>query len=113
MSPSHDELLTRLGVSFRDEGLLRRALVHRSYAFEQDLEPNERLEFLGDSVLALVVTDEIFHLQQDAQEGRLAKVRAAAVKTSSLARVARELDLGAYVQLGKGEEAADNGPGVA
>jgi ribonuclease-3 len=100
------ELLERLDVTFAEPALLARALVHRSYAFEHGLLPNERLEFLGDAVLALVVTDEIFHLQPDAQEGRLAKVRAAAVKTSSLAAVARGLGLGAFVLLGKGEAAS-------
>jgi ribonuclease-3 len=101
-----EEFRERLGVAFAEPGLLARALVHRSYAFENGLLPNERLEFLGDAVLALVVTDEIFHLQPDAQEGRLAKVRAAAVKTSSLAAVARELGLGEFVLLGKGEAAS-------
>lgn len=101
------ELQRRLGVAFVDERLLARALVHRSYAFENGgLIPNERLEFLGDAVLALVVTDEIFHLQAEAAEGRLAKIRAAAVKTGSLAQVGRELGLGAFVRLGKGEAAS-------
>jgi len=102
-----DELQRRLGVRFVDERLLDRALVHRSYAFENGgLVPNERLEFLGDAVLALVVTDEIFHLESEAAEGRLAKIRAAAVKTGSLAAVGRELGLGEYVRLGKGEAAS-------
>ena len=101
------DLQQRLGVSFADERLLQRALVHRSYAFENGgLTPNERLEFLGDAVLGLVVTDEIFHLQADAAEGRLAKIRAAAVKTASLAAVARRLSLGEHVLLGKGEAAS-------
>ena len=101
------ELQRRLGVAFVDERLLARALVHRSYAFENGgLIPNERLEFLGDAVLALVVTDEIFHLQAEAAEGRLAKIRAAAVKTGSLAEVGRELGLGEFVRLGKGEAAS-------
>ena len=108
---SRDERISRLqerlGVSFVDERLLERALVHRSYAFENGgLVPNERLEFLGDAVLAIVVTDEIFHLQTDAAEGRLAKIRAAAVKTQSLADVAADLGLGEFVQLGKGEAAS-------
>lgn len=101
------ELQRRLGVTFVDERLLARSLVHRSYAFESGgLIPNERLEFLGDAVLALVVTDEIFHLQADAAEGRLAKIRAAAVKTASLAQVGRDLGLGQFVRLGKGEGAS-------
>lgn len=102
-----DEIQRRLGVTFVDERLLTRALVHRSFAFENGgLVPNERLEFLGDAVLALVVTDEIFHLQSEAAEGRLAKIRAAAVKTGSLARVAEQLGLGEFVRLGKGEAAS-------
>jgi ribonuclease-3 len=111
-APQHDlagldRLQVRLGVRFVDQGLLAQALVHRSYAFENGgLVPNERLEFLGDAVLALVVTDEIYHLQADSAEGRLAKLRAAAVKAGSLAEVARGLDLGAYIRLGKGEAAS-------
>lgn len=105
--PDLTVLQERLGVAFVDERLLERALIHRSYAFENGgLVPNERLEFLGDAVLGVVVTDEIFHLQADAAEGRLAKIRAAAVKTSSLAAVARELDLGSAIHLGKGEAAS-------
>jgi ribonuclease III len=105
--PDLADLQRRLGVAFVDERLLSRALIHRSYAFENGgLVPNERLEFLGDAVLGVVVTDEIFHLQSDAAEGRLAKIRAAAVKTSSLAEVARALDLGRDVRLGKGEAAS-------
>ncbi|MBW3659637.1 MAG: ribonuclease III [Actinobacteria bacterium] len=98
------ELARELGISFEDPRLLELALTHRSFAFEQGgIATNERLEFLGDAVLALVVTDEIFHAHPDAAEGRLAKVRAAAVKTGSLARMARRIGLGRYVRLGKGE----------
>ena len=93
-----------IDVPFDDLSLLDRALTHRSWAFENgSVEPNERLEFLGDAVLALVVTDEVFHAHPEEQEGRLAKVRSAAVKTGSLAGVARELGLGDYVKLGRGE----------
>lgn len=107
MSDRLDELQQRLGIRFVDERLLARALVHRSYAFENGgLIPNERLEFLGDAVLAVVVTDEIFHLQAEAAEGRLAKIRAAAVKTGSLAHIGRDLGLGEFVRLGKGEAAS-------
>jgi ribonuclease III len=98
------ELAAALDVHLDDPDLLERALTHRSWAFENGgVEPNERLEFLGDAVLALVVTDEIFHAHPDEQEGRLAKVRSAAVKTGSLASIARELGLGRYVKLGRGE----------
>lgn len=93
-----------IDVPFDDLGVLDRALTHRSWAFENgSVEPNERLEFLGDSVLALVVTDEIFHAHPEEQEGRLAKVRSAAVKTGSLAQIAREVGLGRFVKLGRGE----------
>jgi ribonuclease III len=98
------ELAQLLDVDLDGLGLLDRALTHRSWAFENGgVEPNERLEFLGDAVLALVVTDEIFHAHPDEAEGRLAKVRSAAVKTGSLASVARELGLGRFVKLGRGE----------
>jgi ribonuclease-3 len=100
-----EELERRLGLRFRDPGLLRLALTHRSHAFEAGgLPTNERLEFLGDAVLGMVVTDWIYHRFEDAAEGRLAKVRAAAVNTHSLAEVARGLGLGDEVLLGKGEE---------
>ena len=101
------DLAERLGVRFEDLELLELALTHRSYAFEHGgLDTNERLEFLGDAVLALVVTDEIFHAHLQAAEGRLAKLRAAAVKTGTLAAVAREIGLGGFVRLGKGETAS-------
>lgn len=94
-----------LGVSLGDPSLWERALTHRSYAFESGGEPdNERLEFLGDAVLQLVITDEIFRRFSDAREGRLAKLRAALVNTRRLAEVARTLDVGAAVKLGRGEE---------
>ncbi|MEX1164678.1 MAG: ribonuclease III [Nitriliruptor sp.] len=98
------DLAALLDVHLDDLGLLEQALTHRSWAFENgNIDPNERLEFLGDAVLALVVTDEIFHAHPAEQEGRLAKVRSAAVKTGSLAGIARGLGLGAYVKLGRGE----------
>ena len=100
-----ERLERALGLRFRDPGLLRLALTHRSHAFEAGGVPtNERLEFLGDAVLGVVVTDWIYHRFEEASEGRLAKVRAAAVNTHSLADIARDLDLGQEVLLGKGEE---------
>jgi len=94
-----------LGVRFRDPALLRLSLTHRSHAFEQDLtETNERLEFLGDAVLGLVVTDIAFARFPDLPEGELAKLRAATVNMLVLADVARELSLGEEILLGKGEE---------
>ena len=89
-----------------DEPLLLRALTHRSYAYENGGVPNnERLEFLGDSVLGLVVTETLYRGHPDLAEGQLAKLRAAVVNMRALADVARTFDLGQYVMLGKGEEA--------
>jgi ribonuclease III len=85
--------------------LLERALTHRSFAYENGgLPTNERLEFLGDSVLGLIVTDTLFREYPDLPEGQLAKLRAAVVNMRALAGVARGLHLGSYVRLGKGEE---------
>ena len=98
------ELPSALGVPLGEE-LLERALTHRSYAYENGgLPTNERLEFLGDSVLGVVVTDTLFRGYPNLPEGQLAKLRAAVVNMSALADVARGLDLGAYVRLGRGED---------
>lgn len=94
-----------LGVPDLDEGLLEHALTHRSYAYENGQIPNnERLEFLGDSVLGLVVTDTLFSSHPDFAEGQLAKLRAAVVSAKALADVARDLGLGEHLRLGRGEE---------
>ncbi len=100
----NDDLLRALQVPIGAE-LLERALMHRSFAYENGgLPTNERLEFLGDSVLGLIVTDTLFRSYPDLPEGQLAKLRAAVVNMRALAGVARGLNLGAYVRLGKGEE---------
>jgi len=99
-------LLEALGVDF-DAETLELALTHRSYAYEHDLRPNERLEFLGDAVLGLVITDELYHQHPDLPEGQLAKLRASVVNQHALAGVARGLGeggLGSHLLLGKGEE---------
>ncbi|OZM74085.1 ribonuclease III [Amycolatopsis antarctica] len=102
-----EPLLEALGVEF-DAELLTLALTHRSYAYENGgLRPNERLEFLGDAVLGLVVTDHLYNEHPDLPEGQLAKLRASVVNMHALAGVARELGpggLGAHLLLGKGEE---------
>jgi ribonuclease-3 len=96
-------LQVRLGLRISHD-LLVRALTHRSYAYENGgLPTNERLEFLGDAVLGLVVTDTLYRRYPDLPEGQLAKLRAAVVNMRALADVARELDLGAHVLLGRGE----------
>jgi ribonuclease III len=98
------DLLAQLQVQVGDE-LLDRALTHRSFAYENGgLPTNERLEFLGDSVLGLIVTDTLFRKHPDLPEGNLAKLRAAVVNSRALAGVARTLKLGCYIRLGKGEE---------
>lgn len=99
-------LLVELGLSV-DPEILERALTHRSFAYEQGRLPtNERLEFLGDSVLGLVVTEHLFVTYPEMSEGQLAKLRAAVVNSRALADVARGLDLGAAVRLGRGEESS-------
>lgn len=92
-----------------DATLLERALTHRSYAYERGgLPTNERLEFLGDAVLGLVITTTLYHNHPELAEGQLAKLRASVVNMRALAEVARSLGpggLGPYLLLGKGEEA--------
>jgi len=96
--------MARLGVEL-DPELLERALTHRSYAYENGgLPTNERLEFLGDSVLGLVVTDTLFRTHPDLPEGQLAKLRAAVVNAKALAGIGREMRLGDHLLLGRGEE---------
>jgi ribonuclease-3 len=103
---SADALREVLGVEDLDPGLLQHALTHRSFAYENGGVPNnERLEFLGDSVLGLVVTDTLFTNHPDLPEGQLAKLRAAVVSAKALAEVARTLGLGEHIRLGRGEEA--------
>ena len=97
-----------LGYRFRDEALLRGALRHSSYANEhrgEEAVSNERLEFLGDSVLGFVTAEFLFKRHPDAPEGELTRIRARLVCEESLHEVARRLDLGRYLSLGHGEEA--------
>jgi ribonuclease-3 len=106
VSPPIENLLTALGVDM-PEDLLTLALTHRSYAYEHGgLPTNERLEFLGDAVLGLTITDELFHRHPERSEGDLAKLRASIVNTQALADVGRRLTdggLGAHLLLGRGE----------
>lgn len=94
-----------LGHEFSNPGLLRLALTHRSVSSEDpSRNDNERLEFLGDAVLQLVVTDFLYEQYPQLAEGQLAKVRAAVVSRPTLAEVARELNLGSHIELAPGEE---------
>lgn len=99
------ELQQQLDCAFTQPELLERALTHKSYANEHRLsEHNERMEFLGDSVLNLVVSEILMSALPGSAEGELSRIRAAAVSEPALASVARRIGLGAYLRLGKGEE---------
>ena len=101
------DLETRLHYTFRDRSLLEHPLTHRSYANEHRQGPagsNERLEFLGDSVLGMVTADYLYRTHADLPEGELTRIRAALVCENSLHKVAEELELGRYLKLGKGED---------
>ena len=103
-----EELEQKLGYQFRDRALLSEALNHSSYANEHRAlgeQSNERLEFLGDSVLGFVTAEFLFELHRDLPEGDLTRQRAALVCEQSLYEVAKMLDLGKYLKLGKGEDA--------
>ena len=92
---------------FQNRKLLERALCHRSFANEHrdgSLENNERLEFLGDSVLGFVAADYLYRRWPDLPEGRLTRIRAKMVREESLRDAAKRLDLGRYLRLGRGEE---------
>ena len=101
-----NELENKISYEFKNKELLKNALVHSSYASEHGYkysENNERLEFLGDAYLDAVVGYELFKLNKPAHEGELSRDRADVVCESSLAEVARSIDLGKYILLGKGE----------
>ncbi len=103
-----DQLEKRLGYTFRDKRLLETALTHSSYANEsrgQKLSSNERLEFLGDSVLGMLTAEYLYRTRKDLPEGDLTRLRASLVCEQSLVEVARMLGLGEWLKLGHGEEA--------
>ncbi|MSW47017.1 MAG: ribonuclease III [Actinobacteria bacterium] len=100
----YSSLAKALGVEFHPQ-LLELALTHRSFAYESGLsETNERLEFLGDSVLGLIVTEELYRRYPDLDESRLSPLRSGVVNMRALADIARTLNLGEFIRLGKGEE---------
>ncbi len=102
-SPAITALAGAIDFPVEAMALLTTALTHRSYANEHNLESNERLEFLGDAVLGLVVGDDLFHRFPGAPEGQLAKLRAGVVSMPMLAKQARSLGLGDCLLLGRGE----------
>jgi ribonuclease-3 len=100
----YSELLEQLGATI-DAELLELAFTHRSFAYEAGLTAtNERLEFLGDSVLGMIVTEELYRKYPDLDESRLSPLRSGIVNMRALADIARTLSLGKYIRLGKGEE---------
>ena len=100
----YDQLLKQLGVELSPQ-LLELAFTHRSFAYETGITTtNERLEFLGDAVLGLVVTEELYLKYPDLDESRLSPLRSGIVNMRALANIARSLELGKYIRLGKGEE---------
>ena len=102
-----ESLEAKLGYTFRDRSLLENALTHSSYANENrsPMGSNERLEFLGDSILGMVTADFLYKEHPDLPEGDLTRKRAALVREESLVEVADWLELGAYLRLGRGEDA--------
>lgn len=106
MSNELIKLQNLLKLNFKDTKILQTAFYHRSYLNEvkQDISSNERLEFLGDSVLSLVIAKFLFSKRSTDSEGDLTNLRAYIVKTKSLARAAKELNLGKYLHLSRGEE---------
>jgi ribonuclease III len=105
-SPVHR--LGALGLPAPAGSIYELALTHRSYAYEQLVPPahNERLEFLGDAVLGVIVSDLVYRSYPEAPEGAMARLRASVVNTQALADLARALDLGPHILLGRGEEAS-------
>ncbi len=104
------DLQTKIGLTFSDQNLLKNAFTHRSYLNEHKNykgTSNERLEFLGDSVISIVVSRYLFEKLPESPEGELTQVRAALVRTETLAKIAEKLGLGAYLLLSKGEEDSD------
>ena len=99
------KLQNRIHYTFRTPELLKAALTHRSFAMENHLEySNQRLEFLGDAVLQIILTEYLFHRYREFQEGELTKIRSALANQDILAEFARDIDLGDALLLGHGEQ---------
>jgi ribonuclease-3 len=102
-----EELEEAIGYQFKNKALLKTAITHSSYANDvkkSNIQDNERLEFLGDAVLELSSSDVLFQLYEDKKEGELTRLRASIVCEPTLAQCAREIDLGSYLLLSRGEE---------
>ena len=106
------ELQKKIKYSFSDISILEKALTHSSYSYEMkskglELSSNERLEFLGDAVLQLVISEHLYEAHRDLAEGALTKMRQYLVCEKTLSKIARQIDLGDYINLGRGEENSD------
>jgi ribonuclease-3 len=103
--PPLSDIQQRIGYTFKDEELLERALTHKSFANEYRVAShNERMEFLGDAVLSFIISELLMNVCPDSTEGDLSRFRAAVVSEPALAAIAREIGLGDYLRLGKGED---------
>ncbi|MDH7516957.1 MAG: ribonuclease III domain-containing protein [Candidatus Thermoplasmatota archaeon] len=105
----YEKLEEKINYTFKNKELLKRALTHKTYAFEANtpLEYNERLELLGDSILSFIVAEQLYKSNKYFSEGELTRRRAILVNNNFLAEKARELSLGKYLLLGKGEKKQD------
>jgi len=103
---NYEKLEEKINYTFKNKELLKRALTHKTYAFEANtpLEYNERLELLGDSVLSFIVAEQLYKSNKYFSEGELTRRRAIIVNNNFLAEKAKEIDLGNYLLLGKGEK---------
>ena len=99
-----EKLEEKIGYKFNDKDLLRKALTHTSYAYEHGVESNEKLEFLGDSILEFITSDYLFNNYKDLREGEMTKVRATVVCEKSLYKVAQKHNFSDFLYLGKSEE---------
>ena len=105
----NESLQETLGIHFQNPSLLQQALTHRSYIYEtagEGLSSNERLEFLGDSILAFISADYLYRAFPDLSEGELSDLRAALVRRETLATFAQEINLGNFLLMGKGEQSS-------
>ncbi len=98
------EFEKKIGYTFKDKNYLEKALTHSSYANERHCKSNERMEFLGDSVLSLVVSENLFLAYSENNEGDLSKIRASLVCENGLFKLAKKIGLQNYIKLGRGEE---------
>ena len=98
----------KIGYNFKDKELLNNALTHTSYAYESDTKSNERLEYLGDSILEFISSEWLFKNYENLTEGQMTKIRASAVCEDSLFEIATKLQFGKYLNLGRSELANNN-----